>query len=95
MQKKKKKQEKSGISMAKISALQGTLQSLRPIVQPDGRVAGPGALGEILTCSVEGLAGAGGKPPLGISAIRWAILAAAGYDEAYRARLARSLGQGA
>lgn len=50
---------------------------MRLIVQPksnDGR----GALGEILTCSAENSVGKG--KPLGMSAVRWAILSAAGLD---------------
>lgn len=55
------------------------LQDMRPIVQPDPRISeGPGALGEILTCSAETTVGPGRM--LGIDAVRWAILAAAGID---------------
>ncbi|GIJ92252.1 hypothetical protein Asppvi_011229 [Aspergillus pseudoviridinutans] len=75
---KRKKQVKSGASVANVAALRNLLQDLRPIVQPDGRVEGPGALGEILTCSAETPTGPGQF--LGISAIRWAILSAAGFD---------------
>jgi GTP-binding protein len=75
---KKKKQVKSGASAANVAALRDLLQDLKPIVQPpDGR-EGPGALGEILTCSAETPTGPGQF--LGISAIRWAILSAAGFD---------------
>ncbi|KAL3475473.1 P-loop containing nucleoside triphosphate hydrolase protein [Aspergillus californicus] len=62
----------------KLAGLQTKLQQLKPIVQPDGRTEGPGALGEILTCSAEASLGEGRF--LGISAIRWAILSAAGLD---------------
>lgn len=75
---KKKSQVKSGASAAKVTTLQNLLQSYRPILQPDGRLEGPGALGEILTCSAETPIGHGKS--LGISAIRWAILSAAGFD---------------
>lgn len=75
---KKKSQVKSGASAAKVATLQNLLQSYRPILQPDGRMEGPGALGEILTCSAETPIGPGKS--LGISAIRWAILSAAGFD---------------
>ncbi|KAM0094495.1 hypothetical protein ACP6JD_001960 [Aspergillus fumigatus] len=75
---KRKKQVKSGASVANVAALRSLLQDLRPIVQPDGRDEGPGALGEILTCSAETPTGPGQF--LGISAIRWAILSAAGFD---------------
>lgn len=53
------------------------LQDLRPIVQPDGRTEGPGALGEILTCGAETCIAPGQF--LGVSALRWAILSAAGF----------------
>ncbi|GMF79547.1 unnamed protein product [Aspergillus oryzae] len=75
---KKKSQVKSGASAAKVATLQTLLQSYRPILQPDGRLEGPGALGEILTCSAETPISPGKS--LGISAIRWAILSAAGFD---------------
>lgn len=55
------------------------LQDLRPVVQPDPRVSeGPGALGELITCSAETPIGSGRV--LGIDAVRWAILSAAGID---------------
>jgi len=72
---------KSGASVASLTALQDRLQSLRSVVQPDGRFEGPGALGEILTCSTEPRmrVAPGQGQFLGISALRWAILSAAGY----------------
>ncbi|EYE91026.1 translation initiation/elongation factor MRX8 [Aspergillus ruber CBS 135680] len=72
---------KSGASVASLAALQDRLQNLRPVVQPDGRFEGPGALGEILTCSTEPRTrvAPGHGQFLGISALRWAILSAAGY----------------
>ncbi|EAW06929.1 translation initiation/elongation factor MRX8 [Aspergillus clavatus NRRL 1] len=75
---KKKSQVKSGASAANVAALRSMLEDLRPVIQPDGRVEGPGALGEILTCGAETPTGPGQF--LGISAIRWAILSAAGFD---------------
>lgn len=76
---KSKKQIKSGASTAGIQKLQTFLQTLRPEVQPDPRVSGgPGALGELLTCSADTLISPGRA--LGIDSIRWAILAAAGID---------------
>lgn len=59
--------------------LQTMLEGLRPIVQPDSRVSeGPGALGELITCSAETPLGPGRF--LGINAVRWAILTAAGIN---------------
>ncbi|KAE8355393.1 P-loop containing nucleoside triphosphate hydrolase protein [Aspergillus coremiiformis] len=81
---KKRSQMKSGASATNVVALQELLRGYRPIVQPDGRVEGPGALGEILTCSAETSFGTGKS--LGISAIRWAILSAAGFDGNIRAQ---------
>ncbi|KAL4892687.1 P-loop containing nucleoside triphosphate hydrolase protein [Aspergillus ambiguus] len=75
---KKKSQVKSGASPANLAALTSLLQSLRPVVQPVGRSEGPGALGEIVTCSAETPVEPGRA--LGISAVRWAILSAAGFD---------------
>lgn len=72
------KQIKTGASPAKISALRTVLEELRPVIQPDGRTSGPGALGEILTCSAE--SPIGGGQFLGINALRWAILSSAGFD---------------
>lgn len=69
---------KAGPSPEKISDLQKLLEILRPVVQPDGRRGGPGALGEIVTCSAETPIGDGEF--LGINALRWAILASTGYD---------------
>lgn len=55
------------------------LQDLKPIVQPDPRTSeGPGALGELVTCSSEVPIGSGQF--LGVNAVRWAILSAAGID---------------
>lgn len=48
-------------------------------MQPDPRASeGPGSLGEILTCSAEARIGPGRA--LGIDAVRWSILSAAGID---------------
>ncbi|EAU36607.1 conserved hypothetical protein [Aspergillus terreus NIH2624] len=81
---KKKSQVKSGASAANIVALRTLLQDLRPIVQPVGRSEGPGALGEIVTCSAETPVEPGRA--LGISGVRWAILSAAGFDGNVEAR---------
>lgn len=68
-----------GASAAGVQRLQGLLHGLRPVVQPDPRVSeGPGALGELLTCSAE-VSVAPGRV-LGVNALRWAILSAAGID---------------
>ncbi|KAJ5570598.1 GTP-binding protein EngB [Penicillium hispanicum] len=76
---KKKKQVKTGASAAGVQRLQGLLHGLRPAVQPDPRISeGPGALGELLTCSAEVSVGPGRV--LGINTVRWAILSAAGID---------------
>lgn len=76
---KSKKQVKTGASAAGVQKLQLMLQKLKPDIQPDPRVSeGPGALGEILTCSSDTLISPGRA--LGIASIRWAILAAAGID---------------
>ncbi|KAJ5779733.1 hypothetical protein N7457_007453 [Penicillium paradoxum] len=75
----KMKQMKTGVTPANIERLQLLLQGIKPIVQPDPRVSeGPGSLGEILTCSAEAQIGPGRA--LGIDAIRWSILSAAGID---------------
>ena len=74
---KTKKKAKTGASVASFAALQKTLQDLKPIIQPDGRLEGPGALGEILTSSTETNVAPGQF--LGVSALRWAILSAAGF----------------
>ncbi|KAL4867757.1 hypothetical protein BDV12DRAFT_186442 [Aspergillus spectabilis] len=65
-------------STSRLAALQAKLKALRPKIQPDGRTEGPGALGELLTCSAEASLGDGRF--LGISAVRWAIVSAAGLD---------------
>ncbi|THC98842.1 hypothetical protein EYZ11_001689 [Aspergillus tanneri] len=75
---KKRSKVKSGVSADNVASLQNMLQGLRPVIQPDGHVEGPGALGEILTCSAETMMGRGRA--LGVSALRWAILSAAGFD---------------
>ncbi|KAJ5086964.1 GTP-binding protein EngB [Penicillium alfredii] len=76
---KKKSQIKSGVSACSIQQLQSMLQDLKPTIQPNRRVSeGPGALGEILTCGAETLIGPG--QALGVSAVRWSILSAAGLD---------------
>lgn len=76
---KKRKQGKTGASTVMVERLQNMLQDVRPTVQPDPRISeGPGALGEILTCSAETTVGPGRM--LGIDAIRWSILSAAGID---------------
>ncbi|KAL2001465.1 hypothetical protein VTN02DRAFT_1701 [Thermoascus thermophilus] len=75
---KNKKSAKTGAPPANIAKLKKVLQDLKPVIQPDGRMEGPGALGEILTASAETSLGNGRY--LGVSAIRWAILSAAGFD---------------
>ncbi|KAJ5679812.1 GTP-binding protein EngB [Penicillium macrosclerotiorum] len=76
---KSRKQIKSGASAAGIQKLHDMLNSMRPVVQPDPRTSeGPGALGEILTCSADTLIESGRV--LGVDAVRWAILSAAGID---------------
>lgn len=63
------------------------LQDLRPLVQPDPRLSeGPGALGELITCSAETSIGPGRV--LGVDAARWAILSAAGIDGSLEGRIA-------
>lgn len=75
---KNKKSVKTGAPPANIAKLKKVLQELKPVIQPDGRMEGPGALGEILTASAETSLGNGRY--LGVSALRWAILSAAGFD---------------
>ena len=76
---KKKKQVMTGVSAVSVQRLQTMLRDLRPVIQPDPRLSeGPGALGEILTCSAEVPIGPGRV--LGGDAVRWAILSAAGID---------------
>lgn len=81
---KNKKQAKGGVAPDNIAKLQKTLHDLKPLVQPDGRLQGPGALGEIVTCSGETSVGPGQK--LGVNALRWAIISAAGLDGNVEAR---------
>ncbi|KAJ6171009.1 GTP-binding protein EngB [Penicillium chermesinum] len=74
-----KKQAKAGASAIGIQRLQTLLHKLKPDIQPDPRISeGPGALGEILTCSADTFVSPG--QALGVDSIRWAILAAAGID---------------
>ena len=76
---KTKKQVKSGASAVSVQRLQKMLEEMRPQVQPDVRVSeGPGALGELVTCSAD--ISIGGGHFLGVNAVRWAILSAAGID---------------
>lgn len=75
---KNKKQIKTGASAIGIRRLQDLLHKLQPQVQPDPNISGPGALGEILTCSADTPVGPGRV--LGVDAVRWAILSAAGID---------------
>ncbi|KAI9683834.1 MAG: hypothetical protein M1829_004168 [Trizodia sp. TS-e1964] len=56
-------------------ALAGVLEGVRRVVEGGARL-GPGGLGEVLACS----AGASGERRVGISEIRWAILAATGLE---------------
>ncbi|KAJ0425175.1 P-loop containing nucleoside triphosphate hydrolase protein [Aspergillus carlsbadensis] len=62
----------------KLAKLRANLERLRPVIQPVGRNEGPGALGELLTCSSQVQLAPGQF--LGVSAVRWAILSAAGLD---------------
>ncbi|KAJ5934991.1 GTP-binding protein EngB [Penicillium verhagenii] len=81
---KTKKQVKSGASAVSVQRLQTMLQDLRPKVQPDIRISeGPGALGELVTCSAD--VSIGGGQFLGVNAVRWAILSAAGIDGSLQA----------
>ncbi|KAJ5482967.1 GTP-binding protein EngB [Penicillium diatomitis] len=74
-----KKQMKTGASTVGIQRLQDALRKLQTQVQPDPSESdGPGALGEILTCSADTPVGPGRV--LGVDAVRWAILSAAGID---------------
>ncbi|KAJ5976266.1 GTP-binding protein EngB, partial [Penicillium waksmanii] len=74
-----KKQAKTGVSDVGIQRLQGMLKDMKPVIQPDPYTSGgPGALGEILTCSADVSVGPG--QALGVNAIRWSILSAAGID---------------
>lgn len=65
------------------------LKDMKPVIQPDPYTSGgPGALGEILTCSADVSVGPG--QALGVDAIRWSILSAAGIDGSLEGgRLAR------
>lgn len=71
--------EERGVDPARLADLQARLQALKAEVQPD---YGPGALGEILAFSSETIVDRKSKKktPLGISAVRWAILTATGFD---------------
>lgn len=83
----KNKKQKTSALLAGIDTLQSTLRGIRPIVQPDGRVEGPGALGEILSCSSETRVAPGSPRFLGISALRWAVLKAAGFAGSVEVKL--------
>ncbi|KAJ5391224.1 GTP-binding protein EngB [Penicillium cosmopolitanum] len=84
-----KKQAKTGVSDVGIQRLQCMLKDMKPVIQPDPYTSGgPGALGEILTCSADVSVGPG--QALGVDAIRWSILSAAGIDGSLEGgRLAR------
>ncbi|KAL2794771.1 P-loop containing nucleoside triphosphate hydrolase protein [Aspergillus keveii] len=71
-------------SAQKLADLRANLERLRRVIQPVGRNEGPGALGEILTCSSQ--VRLGPEQFLGVSAVRWAILSAAGLDGTVEAR---------
>ncbi|KAJ6016022.1 GTP-binding protein EngB [Penicillium herquei] len=76
---KKKKQVKTGVSDASVQRLHKMLHDLKTVIQPDPSISeGPGALGELVTCSADVPIGDGQF--LGMNAIRWAILSAAGID---------------
>ncbi|PYI11596.1 hypothetical protein BO78DRAFT_97633 [Aspergillus sclerotiicarbonarius CBS 121057] len=75
---KRKSQILTGVTDENILAVHKSLEKLRPIVQPTGRTEGPPALGELLTSS--SLAYRSPRDYVGVGAIRWAILSAAGYD---------------
>ena len=75
---KKKATGKATTSIANMSAFRSFLLDLKPVVQPEDRSQGPGGLGELVSCSAETVVRPGRL--LGISTVRWAILAAAGYD---------------
>ncbi|KAI9777972.1 MAG: GTP-binding protein [Candelina submexicana] len=60
-----------------LAATRKMLKDMKPIVQPRSN-EGPGALGEILTCSAEKSVERGKK--LGIDSVRWAVLSAAGLE---------------
>ncbi|KAL3456307.1 P-loop containing nucleoside triphosphate hydrolase protein [Aspergillus heterothallicus] len=68
----------------KLAELRATLESMRPVIQPIGPNQGPGALGELLTCSSQ--IKSGPTQYLGVSAVRWAIVSAAGLDGTVEAR---------
>ncbi|PWY88407.1 hypothetical protein BO70DRAFT_385578 [Aspergillus heteromorphus CBS 117.55] len=84
---KRRNQVMSGVTEANILGVRKSLRDLKAIIQPVGRSEGPPALGEILTCS-SSVSGNHGDH-LGMSAIRWAILAAAGYDGRMEVRVDR------
>ncbi|CAG8027139.1 unnamed protein product [Penicillium salamii] len=76
---KKMKTMKTGVTAANLERLQLLLNGIKPLVQLDPQAGeGPGSLGEILTCSAEAAIGQGRF--LGIDAVRWSILSAAGID---------------
>ncbi|OOG00495.1 hypothetical protein ASPCADRAFT_35091, partial [Aspergillus carbonarius ITEM 5010] len=75
---KRKSQIQTGITGESILAVHKSLEKLRPIIQPKGRTEGPPALGELLTSSSSAYRSS--RDYLGVAAIRWAILSAAGYD---------------
>ena len=76
----KKPNSNTLVFAANIEGLQRRLSDLRMVIQPDARTEGPGALGEILTSSAETRLERNSQR-LGVNAVRWAIMTAAGLGE--------------
>jgi GTP-binding protein len=76
----KKPNSNTLVFAANIEGLQRRLSDLRMVIQPDARTEGPGALGEILTSSAETRLERNNQR-LGVNAVRWAIMTAAGLGE--------------
>ncbi|KAH8701666.1 P-loop containing nucleoside triphosphate hydrolase protein [Talaromyces proteolyticus] len=69
------------VRSSRLNHLQKMLKKMEPILQPpDSRVDGPGALGEILTCTSAAKVSQESQNCLGVSNIRWSILKATGFD---------------
>jgi GTP-binding protein len=62
----------------RLAKLRNFVDELKLEIQPDAS-EGPGALGEVISCSLEMKAVK--NRGLGITPLRWAILRAAGFDQ--------------
>lgn len=75
---------KREVNISKINQLKKVMENMRPIIQPIGAAAGPGSLGEILSCSTIAKLSPPSRNCLGISSIRWSILQATGLADGFK-----------